>query len=152
MRRNGLSSASFSFTVYTFHHLCQHMNLVLEYDKVTLSMTVSSSCLRSNSPLFSRTKGRSSSTARHMVLTTPESIIEQASTQNLLDDLIDESVRTSARRPIMMQFDPSSGWVRCMFCCTSLACRFQCVLWRRLADSFFPLYADMATMEGYCLL
>jgi hypothetical protein len=47
-----------------------------------------------------------------MVLTTPESIIEQASTQNLLDDLIDESVRTSARRPIMMQFDPSSGWVR----------------------------------------
>lgn len=46
-----------------------------------------------------------------MVLTTPESIIEQASTQNLLDDLIDESVRTSARGPIMMQFDPSSGWI-----------------------------------------
>jgi hypothetical protein len=46
-----------------------------------------------------------------MVLTTPESIIEQASTVNLLDDLIDESVRTSARKPIMMQFDPSSGWI-----------------------------------------
>jgi predicted membrane chloride channel (bestrophin family) len=46
-----------------------------------------------------------------MVLTTPESIIEQASTRKLLDDLIDESVRTSARRPIMMQFDPSSGWI-----------------------------------------
>lgn len=46
-----------------------------------------------------------------MVLTTPESIIEQASTQTLLDDLIDESVRTSARRPIIMQFDPSSGWI-----------------------------------------
>lgn len=30
---------------------------------------------------------------------------------NLLDDLIDESVRTSPRRPIMMQFDPSSGWI-----------------------------------------
>jgi hypothetical protein len=53
-----------------------------------------------------------SSTALHMVLTTPESIIEQASTAKLLDDLIDESVRTSARRPIMMQFDPSSGFVR----------------------------------------
>ena len=53
----------------------------------------------------------SSSTALSMVLTTPESIIEQASTQKLLDDLIDESVRTSARRPIMMQFDPSSGWI-----------------------------------------
>jgi Bestrophin, RFP-TM, chloride channel len=45
------------------------------------------------------------------VLNTPEAIIEQASTTKLLDDLIDESVRTSARRPIMMQFDPSSGWI-----------------------------------------
>ena len=45
------------------------------------------------------------------VLTTLEAIIEQASTQKLLDILIDESVRTTARRPIMMQFDPSSGWV-----------------------------------------
>jgi len=54
---------------------------------------------------------QSSSTALSMVLTTPESIIEQASTVNLLDDLIDESVRTSPRRPIMMQFDPSSGWI-----------------------------------------
>ena len=44
-----------------------------------------------------------STTALSMVLTTPESIIEQASTVNLLDDLIDESVRTSPRRPIMMQ-------------------------------------------------
>lgn len=41
--------------------------------------------------------------ARKMVLTTPESIIEQASTEKLLDILIDESVRTSARKPIMMQ-------------------------------------------------
>eukprot|EP00559_Dactyliosolen_fragilissimus_P007902 CAMPEP_0184868556 /NCGR_PEP_ID=MMETSP0580-20130426/30891_1 /TAXON_ID=1118495 /ORGANISM="Dactyliosolen fragilissimus" /LENGTH=515 /DNA_ID=CAMNT_0027369533 /DNA_START=656 /DNA_END=2203 /DNA_ORIENTATION=+ len=46
-----------------------------------------------------------------MVLTTPESIIEKASTQVLLDDLIDESLRTTARKPIMMQFDPSSGWI-----------------------------------------
>lgn len=46
-----------------------------------------------------------------MVLTTPEAIIEQASTKKLLDVLIDESVRTAARQPIMMQFDPSSGWV-----------------------------------------
>jgi hypothetical protein len=52
-----------------------------------------------------------STTQRRMVLRTPESIIEQASTTTLLDDLIDESVRTSARRPIMMQFDPSSGWI-----------------------------------------
>jgi hypothetical protein len=58
------------------------------------------------------TSSSKSSTALHMVLTTPESIIEQASTVTLLDDLVDESVRTSARKPIMMQFDPSSGWVR----------------------------------------
>ena len=53
----------------------------------------------------------SSSTALNMVLTTPESIIEKASTQNLLDDLLDESVRTSARKPIMMQFNPSRKWI-----------------------------------------
>ena len=54
--------------------------------------------------------GRSAAVLR-MVLTTPESIIEQASTQKLLDILLDESTRTTARRPIMMQFDPSSGAV-----------------------------------------
>ncbi|KAL7564626.1 hypothetical protein ACA910_009316 [Epithemia clementina (nom. ined.)] len=52
-----------------------------------------------------------SSTALCMVLNTPEAIIEQASTQKLLDDLIDESTRMSSRRPIMRQFDPSSGWI-----------------------------------------
>ena len=75
------------------------------------------------SPLFARDSTRTrirngqtsrtqpTSTAIPMVLTTPEAVIERASTVNLLDDLIDESVRTSARRPIMMQFDPSAGMV-----------------------------------------
>eukprot|EP00978_Attheya_sp_CCMP212_P030371 scaffold111422_cov53-Attheya_sp.AAC.5 len=54
---------------------------------------------------------RKPTTSLDMVLTTPESVFEQASTEILLDDLIDESVRTSARKPIMMQFDPSSGYV-----------------------------------------
>jgi hypothetical protein len=54
---------------------------------------------------------RTGKSALKMVLTTSIEIIEQASTVNLLDDLIDESVRTSARRPIIRQFDPSSGWV-----------------------------------------
>jgi hypothetical protein len=57
------------------------------------------------------TRRRTGESALKMVLTTPIDIIEQASTVNLLDDLIDESVRTSARRPIIRQFDPSSGWV-----------------------------------------
>lgn len=34
--------------------------------------------------------------------------MEQISTQDLLDRILDESVRTSARRPIMIQFDPAS--------------------------------------------
>lgn len=56
------------------------------------------------------------STSLQMVFTTPSSIIEQASTIKLLDDLIDESVRTVARKTVMMQFDPSSGWVS-VECC-----------------------------------
>ena len=57
------------------------------------------------------TTGRGGSPTELNVLTTPEAIFEETSTQNLLDDLIDESVRTSARQPVMMQFDPSSGWM-----------------------------------------
>ena len=46
-----------------------------------------------------------------MVLSTPENIIEQASTQKLLDAILDESVRTQSRHPVMMQFNPSQGWI-----------------------------------------
>ena len=53
----------------------------------------------------------STTTSLNMVLTTPSSIIEEVSTMKLLDDLIDESVRTVPRKPVMMQFNPSSGWV-----------------------------------------
>ena len=53
----------------------------------------------------------SSSTSLQMVLSTPDTIIEQASTQKLLDTLIDESVRTSARHPVMMQFNPKRQWI-----------------------------------------
>ena len=88
----------------------QSVTRIRQGQQLTMKLPNSRATLSQQSPLFQRRP--SSSTARHMVLTTPESIIEQASTQNLLDDLIDESVRTSARRPIMMQFDPSSGWVR----------------------------------------
>ena len=57
---------------------------------------------------FSRS---SSSSPLRMVMTLPTEIIENVTTQNLLDDLINETVRTSARKTIMMQFDPSSGWI-----------------------------------------
>lgn len=80
-----------------------------------------------NNNLSDLHKQKTTTSALRMVLTTPESIIEQASTENLLDDLIDESVRTSARRPIMLQFDPSSRmiwkrWVGTVFSETWDAC------------------------------
>lgn len=70
----------------------------------------------------SNSQRTSSSSALNMVFTTPSSVIEQASTKILLDDLIDESVRSVPRTSVMMQFDPSSGWV-----CTS---------WNYLYQSF----------------
>ena len=106
-----------------------HSRLVLEGDILLESMGKRVGCLLwwiyvalCSSTLVSPTDGFHShrrashyryhrGSTKRMVLTTPESIIEQASTTNLLDDLIDESVRTSARKPIMMQFDPSSGWI-----------------------------------------
>jgi len=65
----------------------------------------------SNSVGKCETNSRSSSMQLNMVFTTPYSVIEQASTKTLLDDLIEESMRTTARFPVMMQFDPSSGWI-----------------------------------------
>lgn len=43
-----------------------------------------------------------------MVFELDESRVEKITTQDLLDRILDESLRTSARRPIMKQFDPSS--------------------------------------------
>ena len=76
---------------------------------------------RKNSNIYPGRCGRhqdaSSSSSLGMVLRTPESIIEQVSTQALLDDLIDESRVTVPRKPIIIQFDPSSGWVSlCSLC------------------------------------
>ena len=77
--------------------------------------------IRRNRDVFSFPQGMKGYSLRNreqsrlrMVLTTPESIIEQASTKKLLDDLIDESVRTTARRTIMMPFSPNSAflWAR----------------------------------------
>ena len=76
---------------------------------------------------------RRMSKTRRMVLTTPEDIIEQASTQTLLDELINESVRTSARRPIIMQFDPSSSKGKRFI-------KVQCWSWVHLRVSFFILH------------
>ena len=65
------------------------------------------------SPIYrvanNRNQGQGPSSALAMVLTTPEAIIESTSTQDLLDDLIDESTRISARRPVILQFDPTGN-------------------------------------------
>lgn len=47
-------------------------------------------------------------TRRRMVARTPDAVLEKVSTQKLLDEIIDESLRYSARRPIIMEFDPAS--------------------------------------------
>lgn len=64
-------------------------------------------CIARQSPLFRR-HSAPSTTRRRMVFYMPESLIEEVSTQGVLDQILDESLRTSARRPIMIQFDPSS--------------------------------------------
>jgi hypothetical protein len=73
---------------------------------------------------FSQTSSLSSSTsttttttttALHMVFYSDsknEAFIEQASTQDTLDSIVDECLRMSGRRPIMIQFEPSSKAVR----------------------------------------
>ena len=43
-----------------------------------------------------------------MVFSAPEYLVEQVSTQTIIDQILDECVRTSARRPITVQFNPSS--------------------------------------------
>lgn len=43
-----------------------------------------------------------------MVFEVDQSRVEKITTQDLLDRILDESLRTSARRPIMKQFDPAS--------------------------------------------
>jgi hypothetical protein len=48
------------------------------------------------------------STKCQMAFFMPDSIIEKATTRMVLDQILDESLRTSARKPIMYQFDPSS--------------------------------------------
>jgi hypothetical protein len=45
---------------------------------------------------------------RLLVARVPDAIMEQFSTRSLLDEILDESLRQSARRPLMMEFDPSS--------------------------------------------
>lgn len=66
---------------------------------------------------------------RRRVFEVPVSETEQVSTQDLLDRLLDESLRMNARRHIMIQFDPSSKAVRQHDKCVSV---FTSSLWRGL--------------------
>jgi hypothetical protein len=106
-----------------YHHAATRSNLFREYDDIkrrrtgqpSTSTRTSTSTLASLYDRLRRRKNsnghKSSSTSLNMVFTTPSSVIEQASTTILLDDLIDESVRSVARKTVMMHFNPSSGWI-----------------------------------------
>ncbi len=94
------------------HHAATRSNLFRRYGTFpSLRRTRRNVNINANINVNSSTRSTSTSTALNMVFTTPSSVIEQASTQILLDDLIDESVRTTARKTVMMHFNPSSGWV-----------------------------------------
>jgi len=87
-----------------------------------------------------------------MVLNTPESIIEKASTEILLDELIDESTRVSARRPIMLQFDPTGiriwrRWRGTIFAETWSTCVRNMVIAMIIAAFYrcFPSYKSRLT-------
>mmetsp|Transcript_20063 Transcript_20063/g.34193 ORF Transcript_20063/g.34193 Transcript_20063/m.34193 type:complete len:1260 (+) Transcript_20063:141-3920(+) len=97
---NGISAANSMGT--------SRRNNFLPHPFLTSSTTTATASLRRLQKVQSFA---SSSTSLHMVLSTPDTIIEQASTQKLLDTLIDESVRTSARHPVMMQFNPKRQWI-----------------------------------------
>lgn len=109
LRQRIFSSSSFPSKKYQFHRQKKNNLSKLFGRRPQLHENVQNNKRQPNN------KRRGLRTRLNMVLTTPESIIEQISTQKLLDELIDESVRTNARKPIMMQFDPSSGWVSFIF-------------------------------------
>ena len=54
------------------------------------------------------TLGQRNRIRRHMVADAPDAVVEQVSTQTVLDEILDESLRYSPRRPIIMEFDPAS--------------------------------------------
>ena len=43
-----------------------------------------------------------------MIANVPDSVVEESATQSLLDQILDEALRTSARKPLIIEFDPSS--------------------------------------------
>lgn len=85
---------------------------------------------------------RRSTTRLSMVLTTPESIIEEAvlANQSLLDDLIDECVLLTARRPIILQFRPNPLWTWTQWRGTTFSETWtlvvQHICWATLVTSF----------------
>ena len=56
----------------------------------------------------SRSRRITTTTQRRMVFTPPDTF-EQFSTSDMIDKILDECLRTSARRPIMVQFNPASN-------------------------------------------
>jgi hypothetical protein len=88
------------------------------------------------------TTSTSSNTRLSMVLTTPESIIEEAvmANQSLLDDLIDECVLLTARRPIILQFRPNPLWTWTQWRGTTFSETWTLVLqhicWATMVTSF----------------
>lgn len=50
-------------------------------------------------------------TRLEMVFTAPDSLVEQISTKDFIDKILDDCFLTRAKQPIMVQFNPSSRYV-----------------------------------------
>ena len=81
-----------------------------------------------------------------MVFTAPEeSVLEQLSTQDIIDKILDECLLTQARRPIMKQFNPSAKyiwkhWTSSVYVETWKA-MVKHVIWCMLVYAVFQKYA-----------
>jgi hypothetical protein len=92
----GFSPRSFSFSKKLASHHHRHHHYHHHYRKKTPTTPSTATA----------TTTTTTSTRRHMVFDLDESRVEKITTQDLIDLILDESLRTSARRPIMKQFDP----------------------------------------------
>jgi Bestrophin, RFP-TM, chloride channel len=92
------------------------LSLVSKHESLSLHARPSPHAAIATSALFRRRPCPSTSrptTRRNMVFTTqPESEeLERFSTITMLDQILDDCLRTSARRPIMVQFNPSARFI-----------------------------------------
>lgn len=119
------------------------------HDRSSVSAFQPVSTQRHSTPLgFSSRRG--DSVRRDMVFYVPEDapILREKSTRSVLDDILDESTRISARFPIMRQFDPSSKAIWRHWRGTCLSATWRTALKQALWASAVYLIGRQAQCAG----